>query len=184
LRDNNKIVTILGIRLKELDSLINELNFITKNSLGENVEIDLSNLTVMGHGFGATTAIVMASKDQRVKKVVSLDPWLTPLKEEIENDKILLSQPHCSINSELFHMNLGENWELLTHLFDNKNMIKASNKNLLCLLNNVGHMAFTDLSLILLLELRLVMFTPSFSQIFRGQYNLKIIVDVTRAFFI
>ena len=45
-------------------------------------------------------------------------------------------------------------------------------------------MAFSDLALILLLELRLVMFTPSFAQVFRGQYNLKLIIDATKAFFI
>lgn len=45
-------------------------------------------------------------------------------------------------------------------------------------------MAFTDLSLLLLLELRLIQFTPSFSQVFRGQYNLKLVLDVVRAFFV
>lgn len=44
-------------------------------------------------------------------------------------------------------------------------------------------MAFTDLSLILLLELRLIQFTPSFNQMFRGQYNMRLIIDVVRAFF-
>jgi pimeloyl-ACP methyl ester carboxylesterase len=39
----------------------------------------------MGHGFGATTAISIASKDDRVKKVISLDPWLTPVKDEIKS---------------------------------------------------------------------------------------------------
>ena len=43
----------------------------------------------MGHGFGATTAINMASKDPRVKKVVSLDPWLVPLSEEIIKNKTI-----------------------------------------------------------------------------------------------
>jgi hypothetical protein len=42
----------------------------------------------MGHGFGATTAISVASKDERVKKIVTYDPWLTPIKEEINNDSI------------------------------------------------------------------------------------------------
>ena len=51
------------------------------------------------------------------------------------------------------------------------------------MLNDVGHMAFSDLALILLLELRLISFTPSFAQVFRGQYNLKLVIDVTRAFF-
>ncbi len=48
----------------------------------------------------------------------------------------------------------------------------------------MGHMAFSDLALILLLELRLIKFTPSFAQVFRGQYNLKLVIDVTRAFFL
>jgi hypothetical protein len=42
----------------------------------------------MGHGFGATTAIIMAAKDSRVKKIVTYDPWLTPLREEITNKAI------------------------------------------------------------------------------------------------
>ena len=56
--------------------------------------------------------------------------------------------------------------------------------SLLCLLNDVSHMAFSDLSLLLLLELRIISFTPSFAQVFRGQYNLKLVIDLTRAFFL
>ena len=39
----------------------------------------------MGHGFGATTAIMAASKDNRIKYVVTYDPYLLPLKDEILN---------------------------------------------------------------------------------------------------
>jgi hypothetical protein len=52
---------------------------------------------------------------------------------------------------------------LLAKVLNNKKMIMASKGNLLGVLHGVGHMAFTDLALILLLELRLVMFTPSFA---------------------
>ena len=52
------------------------------------------------------------------------------------------------------------------------------------MLKNVGHMTFSDLPLFLLLELRLINFTPSFGQVFRGQYNLKLVINVTRAFFL
>lgn len=45
----------------------------------------MDNLTMIGHGLGATTAISMASKDERIKKVLTLDPWLTPIKEEVKN---------------------------------------------------------------------------------------------------
>ncbi len=60
---------------------------------------------------------------------------------------------------------------------------KSIHRSLLCLLNGVSHMAFADLSLLLLLELRIINFTPSFAQVFRGQYNLKLVIDLTRAFF-
>lgn len=102
MRDVNGAVTKLGTRVKEIDCLISELSFIAKNSLGQEVPLDLDNLTLMGHGFGATTAIVMGGKDERIKKIISYDPWLTSLREEITTNTIQVTQPHCSINSELF----------------------------------------------------------------------------------
>ena len=56
----------------------------------------------MGHGFGATTAISFASKDKRIKKVISLDPWLMPIKDVINDNTMKLMQPHCSVNTEIF----------------------------------------------------------------------------------
>jgi hypothetical protein len=110
MRDVNKIVTKLGQRVKEIDNLLGEMNHIAKTSFGEGVELDMDNLTMIGHGLGATTAVSLASKDQRIKKVLTLDPWLTPIKEEIENKTIKVTQPHCSVNSELFNVNLSNNW--------------------------------------------------------------------------
>lgn len=40
---------------------------------------------MIGHGLGATTAISTASKDERIKKLMTLDPWLTPIKDEVKN---------------------------------------------------------------------------------------------------
>lgn len=84
---------------------------------GADIELDMGNLTIMGHGFGATTAIAMASKDNRIRKVVTFDAWVAPLKEEIQAKVIMVPQPHCSINSELFQENVADNWSLLTSLF-------------------------------------------------------------------
>lgn len=56
----------------------------------------------MGHGFGATTAILAASKDQRIKKVISYDAYLMPLADMIKSGELVLAQPHCSVNSEIF----------------------------------------------------------------------------------
>lgn len=119
----------------------------------------------MGHGFGATTAIVMGSKDRRIRKLVTLDPWIAPLKEEILDKVIGINQAHCSVNSELFNDNVPENWMLLTKLFDPSRRFKDSPNegSILSMLTGVGHMAFSDLSLLLLLELRLIQFSPSFA---------------------
>ncbi len=48
----------------------------------------MENLTVIGHGLGATTAISIASKEDKVKKIITLDPWLSPISEEIIDHSI------------------------------------------------------------------------------------------------
>jgi hypothetical protein len=45
----------------------------------------------MGHGFGATTAISFAAKDDRIKKIITFDPWLMPIHEEISSKAIRIS---------------------------------------------------------------------------------------------
>lgn len=81
IRDHNEVWQKLGLRLKEIDCLISELPFVTKLALGQEACLDMEQLTVMGHGFGATTAIFCANKDERVKNVISYDPYLIPLKD-------------------------------------------------------------------------------------------------------
>ena len=73
----------MGTRQNEIDALINELPTICKENLGHGAQLDMNSLTLMGHGFGATTAINYASKDERVKKLITLDPWLIPIKDEV-----------------------------------------------------------------------------------------------------
>jgi cephalosporin-C deacetylase-like acetyl esterase len=91
--------------------LIQEIESLTSTNLGpQQTHLEMEQLTIMGHGFGGTTAIFVASKDKRIKKVVTFDPWLTPIKEEIESKSIAVIQPHCSINSEMFTNNLEHNW--------------------------------------------------------------------------
>jgi len=52
--------------VKEVNSLIDEISQITKTEFGDSVNVDMNNLTVAGHGLGATTAISLASKDDRI----------------------------------------------------------------------------------------------------------------------
>jgi pimeloyl-ACP methyl ester carboxylesterase len=91
MRDLNGMLYRLGMRLRELDGLVSEITFITKEALGERGELDLSNLTIMGHGFGATTALAMAAKDTRIKKLITYDAWMFPLQEEIKTKTLTIS---------------------------------------------------------------------------------------------
>jgi hypothetical protein len=77
-----------------------------------------------------------------------------------------------------------ENWESLTTLFNNRTKQKGVTGNLLSVLNNVGHMAFCDVALMLLLELRIVNMTPTFGQAFNSSNTIKITLDAIKAFFI
>lgn len=74
--------------MKELDNLVSEINFLTKTALGQDAHLDTYNLTLMGHGFGATTAIAFSAKDERVRKLITFDPWLMPIYDEIMNKSI------------------------------------------------------------------------------------------------
>jgi predicted dienelactone hydrolase len=63
MRDHNTIISKLGQRVREIDQLISEIRILVLNNLStpqNQCEIDMDKLIIMGHGFGATTAIVTA----------------------------------------------------------------------------------------------------------------------------
>ena len=88
IRDFNEITIKLGERSRELDSLISEIPTLARLALGDNAKLSMDKLTMMGHGFGATTAIYYASRDPRVRRVVSYDPYLIPLEGQIKEGNI------------------------------------------------------------------------------------------------
>lgn len=55
---------------------------------------------------------------------------------------------------------------------------------MIAVLQGASHMSFTDLALMMVLEMRIINFIPSFTQAFRGRYNIRLISDTTKAFFI
>lgn len=61
-------------------------------------KLDLSQMFVMGHSFGGSTALLAASKDDRLLGCIALDPWMFPVAEE----KFELTKPVLVINTELF----------------------------------------------------------------------------------
>jgi pimeloyl-ACP methyl ester carboxylesterase len=57
--------------VKELDDVHSVLNWIENNTLIPSEEIDLSNIFLIGHSRGGGIAIIKASEDSRVKKLVT-----------------------------------------------------------------------------------------------------------------
>ncbi|XP_042313822.1 platelet-activating factor acetylhydrolase-like, partial [Sceloporus undulatus] len=61
--------------------------------------IDIQKIAVMGHSFGAATAIETLGKDVRFKCGIALDAWMLPLSQEVYPK---VHQPLLFINSEKF----------------------------------------------------------------------------------
>uniref|UniRef100_A0A1B6EWU8 1-alkyl-2-acetylglycerophosphocholine esterase n=1 Tax=Cuerna arida TaxID=1464854 RepID=A0A1B6EWU8_9HEMI len=94
--------------IKALD-LLEEINngSASKNILNTSVDLsdfegqlDLDQVTIMGHSFGGATALLTLSSDPRFKQGVILDGWMFPLKDE----KLEVSQPLLFINTPTFHI--------------------------------------------------------------------------------
>jgi len=62
--------------------------------------IDVKNCAIMGHSFGASSAIAALAKDNRFKVGVGLDAWMYPLDSEVY--KKVSPVPFLFINSEAF----------------------------------------------------------------------------------
>ncbi|KAJ8936369.1 hypothetical protein NQ314_012388 [Rhamnusium bicolor] len=76
-----------------------EINFNLED-LMKNLDIDC--LTMMGHSFGAATALYTISKRKELKQCILLDPWMFPIKNERLEDSI--EQPLLFINTQTFHI--------------------------------------------------------------------------------
>ncbi|CAL4130997.1 unnamed protein product, partial [Meganyctiphanes norvegica] len=64
--------------------------------------LDLSQVVMSGHSFGGGTTINTLAKDKRFKIGVALDPWLFPIKDDIEDIGPKVSQPLICISTERF----------------------------------------------------------------------------------
>jgi hypothetical protein len=81
--DVSQMKAKLNRREDELRSLIDNLDErdFRKRSIGVFIELDWETLTVLGHGFGGTTALHAGINNEKVRYVVSLSPWLLPVRE-------------------------------------------------------------------------------------------------------
>ena len=64
-------------QIKHDDFLCNEMPF------GNQCKLDMEKLVAAGHSMGGGTALKLAQADNRVKLVLTLDPWLYPIQDDI-----------------------------------------------------------------------------------------------------
>ncbi|CAH1983999.1 unnamed protein product [Acanthoscelides obtectus] len=76
-----------------------KINFDLKDLMGK---IDIDSLTIMGHSFGAATAIYTCSLRSEIKQCIAMDPWMFPIKDEQLHEK--LKQPILFVNTYTFHL--------------------------------------------------------------------------------
>ncbi|KAL1494972.1 hypothetical protein ABEB36_010471 [Hypothenemus hampei] len=78
--------------------------------------LDLDNIVMMGHSFGAATALYTLSQHLEFKLGVLLDPWMFPVKnEQLEST---ITQPLLFVNTQTFH--IEANIQSMSKLMDAK----------------------------------------------------------------
>ncbi|XP_054269410.1 platelet-activating factor acetylhydrolase-like [Macrosteles quadrilineatus] len=111
---------------------------ILKTSLdlqGFKDQLDLDSVTVMGHSFGGSTALLTLASDTRFKQGVILDGWMFPLKEE----DVVVPQPLLLINTPTFH--IASNISVMTDQIINR---PAEARRQLYIIRTSNHETQTD----------------------------------------
>ncbi|XP_050311173.1 platelet-activating factor acetylhydrolase-like [Anthonomus grandis grandis] len=66
-------------------------------------KLDLDSFGIMGHSFGAATALYTLANVAELRYAVLLDPWMFPIKNESLREK-LAGRPVIFINTQTFHI--------------------------------------------------------------------------------
>lgn len=107
--------------------------------------LDLSNLCVGGHSFGAATAIMASQLNEKFKCCIALDPWMLP----ISSTMLIEAKRHVAtlvINSDTFHW--PSNLTSLKQLMESitaKNAENSSKSCIVVLIRNTGHHDQSDI---------------------------------------
>lgn len=97
--------------------------------------IDTQQIFVMGHSFGAATAIKSVQDDNRIISCVCLDPWMFPLSEADINK--------CTDKPMLILASHSWQWEANRKKMEAK-LLNMGKDSVLHYMNGVGHHNFSD----------------------------------------
>lgn len=113
---NRLIKTFAG----DISYLINKLEAFDKGDSGPDVlkgRLDLDKIGLIGHSTGGGAAVLTAIEDERVKSILTYDPWVEPLENEKFDVKFKI--PTLFLRSDEWQngtndpslLKLSENWE-------------------------------------------------------------------------
>ena len=91
---------------------------------GKHVKVDMTELILAGHSFGAATMVATASKIKETTKqpraLALLDPWLFALHEDIAANKVKVYCPVQAMTTETFPKEIPlkpyNYWDTLCHI--------------------------------------------------------------------
>ncbi|KAK3849897.1 hypothetical protein Pcinc_043366, partial [Petrolisthes cinctipes] len=106
---NQQIKIRVAESIRALDVLHKLNEGQVKNELVTNFDLkqlcnrlDLTDPIMTGHSFGGVTAISTLAKDKRFKIGVALDPWMFPIKDDVDTLCPSIKQPLLCISTEAF----------------------------------------------------------------------------------
>ncbi|WP_338535466.1 alpha/beta fold hydrolase [Helicovermis profundi] len=120
------MLTIEG--LKKLNSVKSNLDFKNK--------IDVNNIALLGHSIGGSAALLL-EKDDRVKSVIALDPWIEPISSKFV--KYGFNKPTSVLISDEWYN--SENTRYIFRICEINNCVNSK----VYKVNKFSHQDFTDL---------------------------------------
>jgi len=73
----------------------------------DNIKMECSAISIMGHSLGALTAVAAAAKDDRIKACCAMDIWFYPYQEDLDSI-VLTDTPIMHSISDKYYTELSD----------------------------------------------------------------------------
>ena len=156
--DMNRKVIIRTREVKELIDDMQDDKFLAKLGFNAKLKLDMQSLIVAGHSFGGATAIKAGFEDRRIKCILTLDPWLMPIREDCLNGTLgkNIKKPIFILNSSTFESVANEKAKEVFESFLTKHRVRENCKFENIIIEKGHHFHQNDSYLIHTMELELL----------------------------
>ena len=124
--------------------------FLVKLGFNAKLKLDMSSLIVAGHSFGGATALKAGFEDSRIKCILTLDPYLFPIKEDCLNGTLgkNVKKPIFILNSGSFDNVADEEGKVRFESFLAKHKVRENCKFENIVFENGHHFHQNDTSVV------------------------------------